>query len=58
MRCDVNISVRKQGDTKLGTKVEVKNMNSISAIKRAINHEFERQAALLQDGKTVDQETR
>ena len=58
MRCDVNISVRKTWETMLGTKVEVKNMNSISAIKRAINYEFERQSALLTEEKSVEQETR
>jgi len=58
MRCDVNISVRKKDATELGTKVEVKNLNSISAIKRAINHEFTRQSALLDAGQPIEQETR
>jgi aspartyl-tRNA(Asn)/glutamyl-tRNA(Gln) amidotransferase subunit B len=43
MRCDVNISVRRAGETKLGTKVEIKNMNSFSAMQKAIEYEFERQ---------------
>ena len=42
MRCDANISVRKKGETKLGTKVEVKNLNSIRNVKRAIEHEAKR----------------
>lgn len=58
MRCDVNISTRKKWDTKLGTKVEIKNMNSISAIKRAIAYEFDRQSKLLDEWKTIEQETR
>lgn len=58
MRCDVNISVREVWNDTLGTKVEVKNMNSFWAIKRAINHEFARQVEILEDGGTIDQETR
>jgi aspartyl-tRNA(Asn)/glutamyl-tRNA(Gln) amidotransferase subunit B len=56
MRCDVNISISKTGA--LGTKVEIKNMNSISAIKRAIAYEYSRQSTLLDDGQTIPQETR
>lgn len=60
MRCDVNVSVRKKGDPKLGTKVEVKNMNSFSAMARAVDWEVERQAGLLELGKAdeIVQETR
>ena len=58
LRCDVNISVRKKGEQKLGTKVEVKNLNSIRFIKKAIEHESERLIELLEAGKSVVQETR
>jgi aspartyl-tRNA(Asn)/glutamyl-tRNA(Gln) amidotransferase subunit B len=58
LRCDVNISVRKKGDTKLGTKVEIKNLNSIRFIKKAIEFETERLIYLHQKGKTILQETR
>jgi aspartyl-tRNA(Asn)/glutamyl-tRNA(Gln) amidotransferase subunit B len=58
MRCDANISVRKKGDPKLGTKVEVKNLNSIRNVKRAIEHEAERICALLQNGEPIIQQTR
>ena len=56
MRADANISLSK--DSKLGTKVEIKNLNSFRAIEGAINHEIERQAELLDSGKAVAQETR
>jgi len=58
MRCDANISIRKKGDTKLGTKVEVKNLNSIRNVKRAIEHEAERMIGLFEKGETIRQETR
>ena len=60
MRCDVNVSLRKQGAEEFGTKVEVKNLNSFSSIARAIHHEAERQLALLEagDGDAIKQETR
>lgn len=58
MRCDVNISVRKKGEEKLGTKVEIKNLNSIRFIKKAIEFESKRLTLLIEDGKTVAQETR
>lgn len=60
LRCDVNISIRPKGATELGTKVEIKNMNSFSAISRAIDFEIERQVALSRAGKygEVVQETR
>ena len=57
MRCDANISIRKKGDTKLGTKVEVKNLNSIRNVKRAIEHEAERMIGLLERGETIRQQT-
>jgi len=58
LRCDVNISVRKKGDQNLGTKVEIKNLNSIRFIKKAIEFETHRLISLLEEGKTIVQETR
>ena len=58
VRCDVNISVRPQGQPELGEKVEIKNMNSFSGIRRAITYEFERQIEVLGNGGTLVQETR
>ncbi|HTM93906.1 MAG TPA: Asp-tRNA(Asn)/Glu-tRNA(Gln) amidotransferase subunit GatB [Flavisolibacter sp.] len=58
LRCDVNISVRKKGEQKLGTKVEIKNLNSIRFIKKAIEFETGRLISLLEEGKTIVQETR
>lgn len=56
LRCDVNLSVHKQGEA-LGTRTEIKNMNSLSYIKKAMAYEFERQLSLLCQGKPVIQET-
>jgi aspartyl-tRNA(Asn)/glutamyl-tRNA(Gln) amidotransferase subunit B len=58
LRCDVNISVRKKGDTTLGTKVEVKNLNSIRNVKRAVEAEAKRLIDLLEKGKEIIQQTR
>lgn len=58
LRCDANISVRLKGAQAFGTKVEVKNMNSMSNVKKAIEHEFERQVAMLENGETIFSETR
>ncbi len=58
LRCDVNISLRKVGDSKYGTKVEVKNINSFNHIKIALEYEIARQKALLEKGETIIQETR
>ncbi|KQS25475.1 Asp-tRNA(Asn)/Glu-tRNA(Gln) amidotransferase subunit GatB [Dyadobacter sp. Leaf189] len=58
LRCDVNVSVRKNGAAEFGTKVEIKNMNSIRNMMRAIGFEERRQVALLESGGTVQQETR
>ena len=58
MRCDANISLRPRGHTVFGTRVEVKNLNSIRSLGRAVAHEIERQADLLRDGVPVTQETR
>lgn len=58
LRCDVNISVRKKGDPKLGTKVEVKNLNSIRFIKKAIESESKRLIGMHQRGEGILQQTR
>lgn len=58
LRCDVNISVRPVGQEKFGTKVEIKNMNSFSAIAKAIDYEIERQIAAVEAGEPIYQETR
>lgn len=58
LRADVNISLRKVGETKLGTKVEIKNMNSIRNIQRAIEYECVRQQEALLNGESLIQETR
>jgi aspartyl-tRNA(Asn)/glutamyl-tRNA(Gln) amidotransferase subunit B len=58
LRCDANISVMPKGSTVFGTKVEVKNMNSISNVKRAIDFEIQRQIELINDGGSVMGETR
>ena len=57
LRADVNVSVRKKGSDKLGTRTEMKNMNSFKAITRAIEYEAERQADVIEDGGKIDQET-
>jgi len=57
LRVDANISVRPPGQVKLGTKTEVKNMNSFSAVERALESEFDRQCALLDSGGKVEQQT-
>lgn len=58
MRCDANISVRKTGESKLGTKVEVKNLNSIRNVKKAIEYESQRLAGILKSSSEVIQQTR
>ena len=58
MRCDANISVRKRGDKQLGTKVEVKNLNSIRNVKRAIEYESARMIEMLEKGEVIHQQTR
>ncbi|MBF0388124.1 MAG: Asp-tRNA(Asn)/Glu-tRNA(Gln) amidotransferase subunit GatB [Candidatus Omnitrophica bacterium] len=57
LRCDANVSIRPKGEEKLGTRTELKNMNSFSAVKRAIEHEAERQARLVFSGGSVVQQT-
>jgi aspartyl-tRNA(Asn)/glutamyl-tRNA(Gln) amidotransferase subunit B len=58
LRCDVNVSVRLEGNDKLGTRVEIKNMNSIRFIENAIHYEFNRQTGILREGGKIVQETR
>ena len=58
LRCDVNLSVRKKGETALGTRTEMKNLNSFQSIYRAVEVEFRRQVELIEAGGTVEQETR
>src|SRR5216684_2865903 len=58
LRADVNVSVRKAGSTELGTRCEIKNMNSINFIGQAIEYEARRQIEILEDGGAIDQETR
>jgi aspartyl-tRNA(Asn)/glutamyl-tRNA(Gln) amidotransferase subunit B len=57
-RCDANVSVRPLGEAKLGTRAEIKNINSFRFLERAINYEIERQVELIEDGGRVVQETR
>ncbi len=57
MRCDANISIRLKGDTKLGNRCEVKNLNSIKNVQKAIEHEIERQINLVIKGETISQNT-
>ncbi|MDW5378611.1 Asp-tRNA(Asn)/Glu-tRNA(Gln) amidotransferase subunit GatB [Halomonas sp. HP20-15] len=58
MRCDVNVSVRPKGEVTLGTRAEIKNVNSFRFVEKAIAFEIERQIELIEDGGTVVQETR
>lgn len=57
-RCDVNLSIRPAGEKKLGTRTEIKNLNSFRFIEKAIEHEIDRHIDLLEEGKTIQQETR
>ena len=57
MRCDVNVSVRPVGSDKLGTRTEIKNMNSITFIGKAMEYEFSRQVDLIENGGEVEQQT-
>jgi len=58
LRCDANISVRKKGETRLGTKVEVKNLNSVRHVKKAIETESDRLIGLIESGEPIIQQTR
>ena len=58
LRCDANVSIRKNGDKELGTRTEIKNINSFKFIEKAINFEIKRQIKVLESGEKVTQETR
>jgi len=58
LRCDCNVSVRKKEEAKLGTKIELKNLNSISGVRRALAYEIDRQIEVLDRGGSLQQETR
>ena len=58
LRCDANVSIRPQGSSTFGTKVEIKNLNSFRAVEKAIHHEIERQQQAVQTGEHIIQETR
>jgi len=58
LRCDANVSIRKKGETKLGTRTETKNLNSFKAVMKAIEYETNRQIEVLENGGRVVQETR
>ena len=58
LRCDANVSIREKGESKLGTKAELKNLNSFKAVKNAIDFEVERQKSIVLSGNRVVQETR
>ena len=58
MRCDANVSIRPVGETELGTRTEIKNINSFRFVEKAINYEVQRQQDIIQDGGRIVQETR
>ncbi|WP_447640395.1 MULTISPECIES: Asp-tRNA(Asn)/Glu-tRNA(Gln) amidotransferase subunit GatB [Chitinophagaceae] len=58
LRCDANVSIRLKGETKLGTKVEVKNLNSIRNVKKAIEFEVDRMVKMVENGERIIQQTR
>ncbi len=58
MRADVNVSLRRKGETELGTRCEIKNVNSLKAVQQSITYESKRQLELLEDGEKIHQETR
>ena len=58
MRCDANVSIRRPGDDKLGTRTEIKNVNSFRFLEQAINYEIERQIEVIENGGSITQETR
>lgn len=58
LRCDANVSLRRRGSDQLGTRTETKNVNSLRSVERAIRYEIQRQAAILEAGGTIIQETR
>ncbi|MBU0599227.1 Asp-tRNA(Asn)/Glu-tRNA(Gln) amidotransferase subunit GatB [bacterium] len=58
LRCDANVSIRRKGKNKFGTKTEIKNMNSFKGVQKALEYEVNRQTRLINEGKEVSQETR
>jgi aspartyl-tRNA(Asn)/glutamyl-tRNA(Gln) amidotransferase subunit B len=58
LRCDCNVSVRPEDQAELGAKIEIKNMNSISGVRRALAYEVQRQISVLESGEQLEQETR
>jgi aspartyl-tRNA(Asn)/glutamyl-tRNA(Gln) amidotransferase subunit B len=58
LRCDCNVSVRPENQAELGAKIEIKNMNSISGVRRALAYEIQRQTSALEGGESLEQETR
>ena len=58
LRCDCNVSVRPEGQQEFGCKIEIKNMNSVSGVRKALAYEVQRQTAELEAGRTLQQETR
>src|SRR5205085_9009684 len=58
LRCDCNVSVRPEDQTELGAKIELKNLNSISGVRRALAYEIRRQTSILERGERMEQETR
>src|SRR6201988_1049380 len=58
LRCDANVSVRRAGASEFGTKTEVKNLNSFRFLQKALTYEIERQIEALENGETINQETR
>ncbi len=58
LRCDCNVSVRPENQTELGAKIEIKNMNSISGVRRALAYEIQRQISIVESGESLKQETR
>jgi aspartyl-tRNA(Asn)/glutamyl-tRNA(Gln) amidotransferase subunit B len=58
LRCDCNVSVRPEKQAELGAKIEIKNMNSISGVRRALDYEIQRQIGILENGRKLEQETR
>jgi aspartyl-tRNA(Asn)/glutamyl-tRNA(Gln) amidotransferase subunit B len=58
MRCDANVSIRPKGESKFGTRTEIKNINSFRFVEKAINYEVQRQQDVIEDGGSVVQETR
>ncbi len=58
LRCDANVSIRKPGESKFGTKVEIKNLNSFKGVQKSLEYEVKRQAEALESGEKIIQETR